>query len=99
MATIQNGADWTDTTGRLILAHEGSIARFGDPYYWYGVDELWDCSTGLLAEDPPGEAVDDFVDYDADGEDGQPQQQVVGNNPPGFAEGLPAPQGDVRCRQ
>lgn len=33
---IVNGSDWYDTRGKLISAHEGEIARFGDTFYWYG---------------------------------------------------------------
>jgi lysophospholipase L1-like esterase len=33
---IVNDTDWKDTTGKLIAAHEGDIARFNGVFYWYG---------------------------------------------------------------
>ncbi len=35
-SSIINDADWVDTTGRPIMAHEGEIARFDGTFYWYG---------------------------------------------------------------
>lgn len=35
-AVIMNGTDWVDTSGKLIAAHDGGIARFGEAFYWYG---------------------------------------------------------------
>jgi len=35
-ATIINGTELKDTSGKLIAAHEGDIARFNGVFYWYG---------------------------------------------------------------
>ena len=35
-AFITNGADWKDTEGNPIVAHEGEISRFNGVFYWYG---------------------------------------------------------------
>ena len=35
-AVVTNGTDWVDADGRLIMAHEGDLARFDGVFYWYG---------------------------------------------------------------
>jgi hypothetical protein len=35
-ATIVNGTDWKDTSGKHIAAHDGGIARLNGAFYWYG---------------------------------------------------------------
>ncbi len=38
LAALAVDPSWTDTRGRLIIAHDGGISRFGDTWYWYGSD-------------------------------------------------------------
>jgi len=33
---MKNGQCWMDDSGKLIQAHGGMIARFGEKWYWYG---------------------------------------------------------------
>lgn len=33
---MKNGRCWLDDSGKLIQAHGGMIARFGEKWYWYG---------------------------------------------------------------
>ncbi|MDO4741031.1 MAG: glycoside hydrolase family 43 protein [Eubacteriales bacterium] len=33
---MKNGQCWPDDSGKLIQAHGGMIARFGEKWYWYG---------------------------------------------------------------
>ncbi|NQX13326.1 FIVAR domain-containing protein [Microbacteriaceae bacterium VKM Ac-2855] len=36
-ATVENNRFWLDTAGNPIFSQGGGIFRFGDRYYWYGV--------------------------------------------------------------
>lgn len=38
LQTIQNNRFWLDTAGDPIFSQGGGIFRFGDRYYWYGVE-------------------------------------------------------------
>ena len=35
---LTNFSDWSDTEGKYITAHAGSMLKVGDTYYWYGGD-------------------------------------------------------------
>ncbi|GAA3614342.1 family 43 glycosylhydrolase [Kineosporia mesophila] len=37
LETIQNNTFWKDTDGNPIYSQGGGVFRFGDTYYWYGV--------------------------------------------------------------
>ena len=48
---MKNGQCWLDDSGKLIQAHGGMIARFGEKWYWFDNDGSMASSRWIFGKD------------------------------------------------